>query len=185
MLQAIETKYKGYNFRSRLEARWAVFFDALNVRWEYEKEGFNLAGDYYLPDFFLRDLDCFFEVKGVRPDDTMKQLKLAELGGKNVFMAIGGIPLIEYIDWWSSDPGDTKGSYGAIKFSNDFDIEIFTGGRGDWGNHRCFVQCNICGKIEIEYWKIAQRFCNDCDGMCWIDTATLKNAYELARSARF
>ncbi|MCB6994492.1 hypothetical protein LI177_13475 [bacterium 210820-DFI.6.37] len=27
-LKAIQTEYKGYRFRSRLEARWAVFFDA-------------------------------------------------------------------------------------------------------------------------------------------------------------
>lgn len=26
---AIQTEYNGYLFRSRLEARWAVFFDAL------------------------------------------------------------------------------------------------------------------------------------------------------------
>ncbi len=38
--KAIETLYKGYRFRSRLEARWAVFFDALGLKWEYEKEGF-------------------------------------------------------------------------------------------------------------------------------------------------
>ena len=35
-LKAIETEYKGYRFRSRLEARWAVFFDACGVKWEYE-----------------------------------------------------------------------------------------------------------------------------------------------------
>ena len=32
--KAIETKYKGFRFRSRLEARWAVFFDALGIEWE-------------------------------------------------------------------------------------------------------------------------------------------------------
>lgn len=26
-IKAIDTIYKGYKFRSRLEARWAVFFD--------------------------------------------------------------------------------------------------------------------------------------------------------------
>jgi hypothetical protein len=31
MLQAIETFYRGYRFRSRLEARWAVLFDALGI----------------------------------------------------------------------------------------------------------------------------------------------------------
>ena len=34
-MKPIETEYKGYRFRSRLEARWAVFFDALNIKWEY------------------------------------------------------------------------------------------------------------------------------------------------------
>ena len=32
----IETTYNGVRLRSRLEARWAVFFDALGVKWLYE-----------------------------------------------------------------------------------------------------------------------------------------------------
>lgn len=53
-VKAIETRYKGYRFRSRLEARWAVFFDALGLRWEYETEGFDLGdAGYYLPDFWI------------------------------------------------------------------------------------------------------------------------------------
>lgn len=52
-IKAIETRYRGYHFRSRLEARWAVFFDALGVRWEYEKEGYELPIGPYLPDFWL------------------------------------------------------------------------------------------------------------------------------------
>lgn len=39
-LKAIETEYKGYRFRSRPEARWAVFFDACGVKWDYEPEGY-------------------------------------------------------------------------------------------------------------------------------------------------
>lgn len=54
MIKAIPTEYKGYRFRSRLEARWAVFFDACGVEWEYEPEGYDLGnGLYYLPDFLL------------------------------------------------------------------------------------------------------------------------------------
>ena len=49
-LRAIQTEYKGYLFRSRLEARWAVFFDACGVDWEYEPEGYDLA-DYVLGHF--------------------------------------------------------------------------------------------------------------------------------------
>ncbi len=64
MIKAIETSYKGYRFRSRLEARWAVFFDALGIEWEYEPEGFDL-GDlgWYLPDFWLPQAEFHAEVK--------------------------------------------------------------------------------------------------------------------------
>jgi hypothetical protein len=41
-MQAIQTQYKKCHFRSRLEARWAVFFDSLRLPWEYGKEGFKL-----------------------------------------------------------------------------------------------------------------------------------------------
>ena len=57
-IKPIETEYKGYRFRSRLEARWAVFFDTLDVKWEYEPQGWQLAdGTRYLPDFWLPDCD--------------------------------------------------------------------------------------------------------------------------------
>jgi hypothetical protein len=53
-IKAIETEYKGYRFRSRLEARWAVCFDKLGLEWVYESEGFVLDdGITYLPDFYL------------------------------------------------------------------------------------------------------------------------------------
>jgi len=58
-IQAIETFYDGYYFRSRLEARWAVFFNALDIDYEYEKEGFEFeVGRRYLSDFWLPELYC-------------------------------------------------------------------------------------------------------------------------------
>lgn len=61
---AIQTEYNGYLFRSRLEARWAVFFDAMGIEYEYEPEGIVLSdGSLYLPDFYLPDFKCYFEVK--------------------------------------------------------------------------------------------------------------------------
>lgn len=50
-MKAIETEYAGCRFRSRTEARWAVFFDARGWRWEFEPEGFELPSGRYLPDF--------------------------------------------------------------------------------------------------------------------------------------
>lgn len=63
-IRSIQTEYNGYLFRSRLEARWAVFFDACGADWEYEPEGIVLSdGTKYLPDFYLIDFHCYFEVK--------------------------------------------------------------------------------------------------------------------------
>lgn len=66
MIPAIQTPYKGYRFRSRLEARWALFFDALNIPWLYEPEGCQLTDcRRYLPDFKIGDLDpIWVEIKG-------------------------------------------------------------------------------------------------------------------------
>lgn len=69
MIKAIETIYKGYRFRSRLEARWAVFFDALKIPYKYELEGFNLEGKWYLPDFWLPEQEYWIEIKGQEPTE--------------------------------------------------------------------------------------------------------------------
>lgn len=53
MIKAINTEYKGFLFRSRLEARYAIFLDYLGIEWQYEIEGFVLSnGVWYLPDFY-------------------------------------------------------------------------------------------------------------------------------------
>jgi hypothetical protein len=69
-IKAIETNYMGCRFRSRLEARWAVFFDALGWNWQYEKEGFIIGHDKtipWLPDFEIttpKGQNFYVEVKG-------------------------------------------------------------------------------------------------------------------------
>ena len=99
-IKAIETKYKGYRFRSRLEARWAVFFDAFPLKWEYEPEGFDLGEDgYYLPDFYLPEMDMWVEVK---PDVLLingerdKIEALARMTDKRVLLAVGVPALRNY-----------------------------------------------------------------------------------------
>lgn len=63
-IKPIETVYNGYRFRSRLEARWAVFFDAAGIKYEYEPEGFVLEnGKWYLPDFYLPKIEAYVEIK--------------------------------------------------------------------------------------------------------------------------
>lgn len=63
MIKAIDTRYNNHLFRSRLEARWAVYFDKLSVSWVYEPEGYELPSGRYLPDFWLPDHGIYAEVK--------------------------------------------------------------------------------------------------------------------------
>lgn len=90
-MKAIETEYKGFRFRSRLEARWAVFLDDLNIEWEYEKEGFNLDSGPYLPDFWLPHIcgGTWLEIKGdMQSESTLaKPIALAEAGQR---VLVGG-----------------------------------------------------------------------------------------------
>lgn len=99
MIKAIETHYKGYRFRSRLEARWAVLFDALNIEWEYEKEGYVLKrAGRYLPDFWLPapndvypEAGYFVEIKGEEPNPKSfrKSIELAKQSKHTCYILIG------------------------------------------------------------------------------------------------
>ena len=115
-LRPIQTKYKGYNFRSRLEARWAVFFDSIGASWEYEKEGYEL-GDVsrYLPDFWLPEHQLFFEVKGEEPTDLerLKAFLLSVASKKAVVIASGTMDLENVQDFYRN--------------KSSFNIELFAG----------------------------------------------------------
>src|SRR4051812_37226757 len=100
-LQAIETAYKGCRFRSRLEARWAVYFDALGWHREYEPEGFELGeGLRYLPDFLLhagtgdRERTFWVEIKpnAVLDDESLRKIRAFSDGIEWPFFIIMGEP---------------------------------------------------------------------------------------------
>jgi hypothetical protein len=60
VIRAIPTHYNDVRFRSRLEAKWAVFFDLCGWRWQYEP--FDMPG--WIPDFILRgENNVLVEVK--------------------------------------------------------------------------------------------------------------------------
>jgi len=104
-MQSKPTKYNGYNFRSRTEARWAVFFDALGIKYHYEHEDFMLSEkERYLPDFWLPGLNSFAEVKGGSgfSDDEMRKCgMLCVLTSKNVLL-LSGPPDFEPIMYFPS-----------------------------------------------------------------------------------
>ena len=76
-IRAIPTLYNGVQFRSRLEARWAAFFNLVGWRWDYEP--IDLKG--WAPDFALigRNEKIFVEVKPIIwPDNEKECIKICE-----------------------------------------------------------------------------------------------------------
>ena len=73
-MRAIDTVFDGHRFRSRLEARWACFYKALEIPYEYEPQGFALAAGNYLPDFWLPRQQCWIEIKPDAPDEREERL---------------------------------------------------------------------------------------------------------------
>lgn len=88
-INAIETHYKGYRFRSKLEARWTIFLDVMGIKWQYEYEGFVLHGDVpYLPDFYFPQFEIWGEVKPytLRPLEREKCKRLCECTQQEVLL---------------------------------------------------------------------------------------------------
>jgi hypothetical protein len=98
-MRAIETGYRGHRFRSRTEARWAVFLDSLGRRdWQYEREGYDLPSGRYLPDFWLpirhpvhQHAGYWLEIKGDQPTEAEKRscLELHEETRHHVILIAG------------------------------------------------------------------------------------------------
>ena len=142
---AIETVYRGTKYRSRLEARWAVFFDSLGLRFEYEAEGFDLGDSVlYLPDFWMPDLKLWVEIKGNDPIDheCEKAQRLAETTGYRVQVFYGGHQLPDQ---------HTNPSYAFFPNAHSADAGYL------------WCECSDCGVIGIEYEGRSDRLsCKEC-----------------------
>lgn len=130
-IKPIQTKYKGYMFRSRLEARWAVFFDEMGIEYEYEPEGFVLGDSIcYLPDFYLPKCRTYVEVKAAGAIDisiidgritfsdgresASKYVRFAEaIDPSRNYMIVQGDP---YDAFWIVDPDNRKEGASAVIF---------------------------------------------------------------------
>lgn len=80
VIKPIPTEYKGIVFKSKLEANWAEWLDRVDIKWNYETHGFDVNGTWYLPDFYLYEVNTIIEVKGIReriekPYQLMKEIE--------------------------------------------------------------------------------------------------------------
>lgn len=102
--KAIETPFHGYRMRSRLEARWGVYFEALGVKWEYEKEGFETPFGRYLPDFWLPQVSMWAEVKPTWPADELRKFDAVVQATNFPLLILDGLP--EAVNYWAIVPED-------------------------------------------------------------------------------
>lgn len=99
-IPALPASYAGVIFRSRLEARWAHYFDLIGLPWQYEPQGFALEAGNYCPDFLCHDY--YVEVKPTISDLVTAYPKLAELSkvtGATVFCVVDHPTVIPQRYW--------------------------------------------------------------------------------------
>lgn len=167
-IKPIETQYKGYRFRSRLEARWAVFFETLGCSWEYEPEGFDLNGLYYLPDFKVKYPSdkgyTWFEVKSSIENLSHDEIKKMTMFAKyidDVYLLDGTPDLGAYLRFCKQLRGLTYGTYNNylfIEFLEEMNSEDYQNapGEGDVIYH-----ARLKGKSDDEHTRMNNMFLRD------------------------
>lgn len=193
--KAIETIYNGYRFRSRIEARWAVFFDTLGVKYEYEKESYNLDGIGYLPDFWLPGFGCWIEVKGKAPslEEIWKAHLLAKATGAYVHIFFGSIPFP------ISTAGKSRKMYVPFSMTEQKWQSAYVSILGDGAlqidcanrfrsravvyTNCCWFECTRCRMHFMSDYPISDGGCCGCEAK--FNAPKLMEAYTAARQARF
>lgn len=182
-MKAINTLYNGNYFRSRLEAKWAYFFDELGVPYQYEPEGFTSdSGDKYLPDFYLPET----YLRGTTDRRTTE--------GKGVYIEIKpGNYKQDYIrqsEWFTKNlvmflgmPHENLWYRNTIKVSDigfDRGYELHPG----WDNCMGFWICSNCNISKIDHAEGGYNGCPICSGgnneslLTEVSTMTIKKRFE-------
>lgn len=168
MIKAISTWYNGHEFRSRLEARWAVFLDDIGIEFEYEPEGYqHKDGERYLPDFYLPHVEMFAEVKPFRSDSDTRRLERFALDGLGAVVLFDGPPKLKPYTCWIKIQAEP---FNPDLLDSSVSLDIH------WGRN-------------ARYYAEEHRFYTDpdplisCDRNCW--SRRYIEAVDYANGARF
>ena len=200
-IRAIDTRYKGQWYRSRHEARWAVFLDTLGEPFQYELEGFELpplvkekldpAGHwdpsevmpdlplFYVPDFWLPRVKQWVEIKPYRKNESVDDLTWEkafrlEYHTADDVIIVCGTPA--FVDADDAHEEIVLCSYTALH-------------RHDWPYLWC--ECPACGAVGLEFSGRAERLrcCKEHkqhpEKRHNYDTPRLRQAFEVASRWRF
>lgn len=167
-IASIPTEYAGTLFRSRLEARWAAFFDVMGWQWTYEP--FDLPG--WSPDFLLHGTEgrsILVEVKPITEFDAEVARKMLRafpadpapslmVLGAGVFSTADGDTIGWLTDEWE---GHCEHWCGFACILIDWCRSLCTG--GDWtdrlnGYHPKRGPHRIGKEIrDLEFWRDTTR----------------------------
>jgi hypothetical protein len=148
LIKAIPTIYEGVRFRSRLEARWAAFFDLAGWPWEYEP--FDLEG--WCPDFRLlgkipglvevKPIDFAFAASHDPEDHNDTYHELAQAAASKVFRTLAS---------WekTQQPAEDEGELVLRLY------EVLVLGNGPWRDSR-YMSCWHIGTLGS--WDLASLY---------------------------
>ena len=135
-IKAIPTMYNEVQFRSRLEATWAAFFDLCEWDWDYEP--IDLNG--WIPDFIIHgEKNIYVEVK---PFTEIEQFDEAieKIDGTGIDKDILLLGLSPFGDKWISFLGWCNENY--EDYMNEFSQAIFSD-HGKYGIGKILSSLNI------------------------------------------
>jgi hypothetical protein len=161
-MEAKKTFYKNYYFRSKLEAKWAVFFDLLKIPYTYEPEPFLCKNkEQYTPDFFLpyailrdgcdwvekEDAKMFGEgtliprKPGVYLEIKPSNYVTDRLYEERITTAIQPNPLILLC----GDPVESCLQIGFSSVNHNVQLSPW------WDNNMVFMYCDSCNTYKFEF----------------------------------
>lgn len=150
--QSKPTRYHKINARSRTEARWATFFDAVSIPYTYEAEDTYL--EYlkrrYLPDFYLRSPSgtVAVEVKGRKVPLDIEVEKCEKLCYQSEYstLLLNGSPYF--------------GDYQAQLFYTEYDmLQCKSCNKPLWFDE---IVCSGCGGVDVGYY-LASKVVRQCE----------------------
>lgn len=187
-IHAIETIYDGYRFRSRLEARWAVYFHESGIPYVYEQEGFVLSNrKYYLPDFYLPWFDSYVEIKPSymnEEDEKVARNNLELMWASNAcskVMIFFGDPLDDEKELFCIKGHDNKHEWVRFEF-----LEGCWYDDDNYGTTKHWVSINVFGEPD-EFYRASVRDEDLYPSMANVSSyrSNFDYAKQKARQARF
>lgn len=190
------TWYNNYFFRSKLEAKWAVFFDLMKIKWTYEPEPFVCDnGMQYTPDFLLpyaifrdgtvciqeptgfdgegamykeRDHGVYLEIKPVSYNTNYEYEKRISTVTDRPLILLPGDPIDAIVDAGS-----------PYKSNNNVQLNPY------WDDQMVFMFCPKCRTLKFDFSEGSYYYCPKCRHEIPHKNSEIDHAAEVSRNFRF